>query len=415
MVVQVGQAVPKSADVKPAKAKETSEDKEGFSKLLSQEIQQTEPKALQSNKKQKQENSDSAKEQNGEQLVDLAQQSQVAEVMEILVTPIAETAVLANASVQGVNPVDADIAKIAETTVTVSVKPMLTGEQQMVNTQGTQAGMAVDNSTHDNSTQQAQDVLVEDATQTPKQPIETQQKTDSVEQPEAQMSKQSAGEQMKEVKVEILQQKELEQSEQMHVVNTHEKSNNQERVETTEEDQLPNDKAIDTKVQTNQLDFAQAVKDSATVSTPHQKAVVNQVLKNIEANFDAQTTEFSFNLYPKDLGKVAVKMLVEDGMLIVEIAASNAKTQSILAANANEIKDILQSQSAQKQMHFVDASQNSQQHDYVRDENSNHQGRNQSSAQNEQNQNADESDQALTSDFLSVMQMVNSTRIQESW
>jgi len=102
-------------------------------------------------------------------------------------------------------------------------------------------------------------------------------------------------------------------------------------------------------------------------------------------------------------------------MLIVEFVASNAKTQSLLNANANQIRELLQTPMLQKQMQFVDGSQNAQPHDYLKDENHNNQNANQNFEQDEQNQNSKDSEQQFTEDFLSVMQMMKETQVLESW
>jgi hypothetical protein len=75
-----------------------------------------------------------------------------------------------------------------------------------------------------------------------------------------------------------------------------------------------------------------------------QSAVRNQMIYQINANFDKGKQEFEMQLYPKELGKVNVKMTVEHNKMIVEICAANSKAQSIILANADDIKAMLQSQ-----------------------------------------------------------------------
>ncbi|MFU0831611.1 MAG: hypothetical protein ACFWUC_01510 [Oscillospiraceae bacterium] len=57
--------------------------------------------------------------------------------------------------------------------------------------------------------------------------------------------------------------------------------------------------------------------------------------------------EFTVDLYPESLGKVSVKLISDSGMLTVEIAASNPKTQSLILSSSAEIRDILQAATAQ--------------------------------------------------------------------
>ncbi|QAT50688.1 flagellar hook-length control protein FliK [Caproiciproducens sp. NJN-50] len=58
-------------------------------------------------------------------------------------------------------------------------------------------------------------------------------------------------------------------------------------------------------------------------------------------------TEFQMDLYPKSLGKVSVKLTSQDGLLTVEIAAADPKTQSLLLSGSSEIRSILQASTGQ--------------------------------------------------------------------
>ena len=57
--------------------------------------------------------------------------------------------------------------------------------------------------------------------------------------------------------------------------------------------------------------------------------------------------EFKMELYPQSLGKVSVRLTSEKGLLTVEIAASDPKTQSLLLSGSDEIRSILQSSAGQ--------------------------------------------------------------------
>lgn len=163
-----------------------------------------------------------------------------------------------------------------------------------------------------------------------------------------------------------------------------------------------------TKVDNQSL--TQLVEKVAPKADVQTKEVLSQVLKQIDTNLKSNNKEFTFNLHPKDLGKIAVKMAIKEGLLIVDIVASSAKTQSILATNSNQIRTILESQLSQQQSQFVDASQNFESSDYLQkhsqNQNANHGNQNQ-----ENNQSKQDSNETSTEDFLSVMKMVSQFKI----
>lgn len=138
------------------------------------------------------------------------------------------------------------------------------------------------------------------------------------------------------------------------------------------------------------------------------KSACGQVTDKIEANYRAGKSEFAIDLYPKDLGKVSVKLGIQNGVLTVEISAANPKTQSMLLANTDEIKSILQSSVNQT----VQVTQPQERAWYEQSQNQS----NQSSAQQQeqQRQNREDSfsygtqDDVSTEDFLSVIQQLSS-------
>lgn len=77
------------------------------------------------------------------------------------------------------------------------------------------------------------------------------------------------------------------------------------------------------------------------VSAPHQ--VASAITQQIQQG----KQEFQVDLYPQSLGKVSVKMVAENGVLTIELAASNPKTQSLLLSSSGEIRSMLQSATGQ--------------------------------------------------------------------
>lgn len=86
------------------------------------------------------------------------------------------------------------------------------------------------------------------------------------------------------------------------------------------------------------------------VSNAGQKPVIpaaRQVANAIAAQIPKGRQEFQVNLYPQSLGKVAVKMVAENGILTITLSAANPRTQSLLASNSGEIRSMLQASNGQ--------------------------------------------------------------------
>ena len=92
---------------------------------------------------------------------------------------------------------------------------------------------------------------------------------------------------------------------------------------------------------------ARAYESAAAAVKPAEEAPAGaaaaprQVAQAAAGALKAGRKEFSMDLYPRSLGKVSVKMSAEDGLLTVEISASDPKTQSLLLSSADEIQAIL--------------------------------------------------------------------------
>ncbi|HEX3018390.1 MAG TPA: flagellar hook-length control protein FliK [Caproicibacter sp.] len=94
---------------------------------------------------------------------------------------------------------------------------------------------------------------------------------------------------------------------------------------------------------------------SKQVKTPVTHQVANAVTEGLKNG----KQELKIDLYPQSLGKVSVKLSTENGILTVEIAAANPRTQSLLASSSDEIKTILQSTTGQN-IQITKPQQNSQ-------------------------------------------------------
>lgn len=92
----------------------------------------------------------------------------------------------------------------------------------------------------------------------------------------------------------------------------------------------------------------------ANVSPPRQ--VADAAVRQMQSG----KTEFQMDLYPQSLGKVSVKFTSQNGLLTVELAASNPKTQSLLASGSAEIRSILQASAGQNVQTVIPQQQTQQ-------------------------------------------------------
>jgi flagellar hook-length control protein FliK len=144
---------------------------------------------------------------------------------------------------------------------------------------------------------------------------------------------------------------------------------------------------------------------SAKAEVPAGKQVSNAVMQGIRTG----RHQLDVNLYPQSLGKVAIKLTSENGMLTVEIAASNPKTQSILASSSDEIKAVLQSSCGQNVQVTQPKNGASQYTQHGQNNNSNSFGQNRGRQGGHQEKprpkwyTADGTDAISTGDFLSLL------------
>ncbi len=136
-----------------------------------------------------------------------------------------------------------------------------------------------------------------------------------------------------------------------------------------------------------------------------QNAVRTQLSHQINAHFDQNSKAFEMQLYPKDLGKVNVKMTVENSILIVEICAASAKTQSIILANADDIKALLQSHMQQEVQLSLPQEQKSAQQQLSKDEQGGQ--HNPYSAEDQQAEENEEQQELNAEHFLKTLNMLS--------
>lgn len=166
--------------------------------------------------------------------------------------------------------------------------------------------------------------------------------------------------------------------------------------------------AVSTDVQTTYAvnDIHKVRVENTEMSAGIKEQVITEISRNLE-DVSLFKNEISFVLNPENLGKVSVKMAVENGILTVELSASNKETQSILAANLDSIKEALKNLSAENQVQ--NAVQESHP-DYLH-EHTEQNGGNNHYAQEEKSDEQSADDTQLTENFLAMLDMFGSEDI----
>jgi flagellar hook-length control protein FliK len=152
------------------------------------------------------------------------------------------------------------------------------------------------------------------------------------------------------------------------------------------------------------LPFQQLVQDSGFVPKVSGRAkaasgtAFRQVSDQVQLHYRQGESRFQMDLYPRDLGRISVKMALEGGKLLVEIAADNPRTQSMLVSGSGEIRSLLESAVGQP----VQVSEPAPETPYY--EQQQDQSSRQPGQQQRQQHEAENSETASTDDFLSVIQ-----------
>jgi len=144
-------------------------------------------------------------------------------------------------------------------------------------------------------------------------------------------------------------------------------------------------------------------------SSNSAKTAFSQITDQIAVNYKAGNPQFQMELHPQNLGKVSVKLSMQGGLLTVEIAAANPKTQSMLMASSDQIKSVLQStvdqpvrvlEPAPDKLWYQQQDQSSQSQSQQQQQEKQQQHRNVRSYLNSQDS------EITTGDFLTVMQQL---------
>lgn len=149
---------------------------------------------------------------------------------------------------------------------------------------------------------------------------------------------------------------------------------------------------------------AQTVVPISDASTRIQRPVLQQVTDQIVYSFNQNKSEFQMELYPEHLGKVSVKLSMENSTLTVSLSADSPKTQSLLMSHAGHIQSMLQN-TVDRNVQVTDPQQSAW---YQQDQGGSRQQPQQQQAQQQTDgssaETGEENSAGGAEDFLTVMQ-----------
>lgn len=137
-----------------------------------------------------------------------------------------------------------------------------------------------------------------------------------------------------------------------------------------------------------------------------REQVITQITRNLE-NVSLFRNEVSFVLNPENLGEVSIKMAVENGVLTVELSATNKETQNILAANLESIREVLKNLGTDNQVNNIAQETHP---DYLQ-QHSEQNGGNNHHSQEETYAEQSIDDTQFTENFLTMLDMFGSEDI----
>lgn len=105
---------------------------------------------------------------------------------------------------------------------------------------------------------------------------------------------------------------------------------------------------------------------------------VKDLTETILIKSSGETTEFELSLYPKELGKVTVNVVFENGRAMVSLICENQKAQQILSSHVEDIRSLVEGNT--KQIAHVDVQQENEE----RNQRENLDGRGQNQSHQEQ-------------------------------
>lgn len=132
-----------------------------------------------------------------------------------------------------------------------------------------------------------------------------------------------------------------------------------------------------------------------------------QIADAVSEGLKTGTKQLQVDLYPDSLGRVSVKLTSKDGVLTVQLAADNTKTQDLIASSSGDIRSMLQNATGQS-VQVVRPDPTAAQQWYAQDggfsgQDGQQQRENNRQKKNEEQGSLDHVGAISTEDFLSIM------------
>lgn len=109
----------------------------------------------------------------------------------------------------------------------------------------------------------------------------------------------------------------------------------------------------------NRVNVVQGAKSLPTDLSMQAKEILSQVIEKASVEITGGKSEMSFELKPESLGKISLKVVTENGIVMAKFVAENQQVKEVLESNMHLLKDSLESQGMNVQGFSVSVRQDS--------------------------------------------------------
>lgn len=97
-------------------------------------------------------------------------------------------------------------------------------------------------------------------------------------------------------------------------------------------------------VQPGNVNRTDAIKTAAAEASVTAKEIINQVIEQAKVVLTPEKSEISMDLKPDSLGKISLKVVTENGIVMAKFVADSHQVRQVLEANMQLLKDSLEKQ-----------------------------------------------------------------------
>lgn len=112
--------------------------------------------------------------------------------------------------------------------------------------------------------------------------------------------------------------------------------------------------------------IAETVRTAAQRQTPPVRDIISQIVEKAGASITGDKAEMVMELKPESLGRISLKVVTENGIVMAKLVAENRQVQQVLETNLQILKDSLEKQGINVQSLSVSVRQDGQQDDGTR-------------------------------------------------